>query len=128
MILDSSAIVAVVLGEPDGESLLTRIGEAESVAVSAITFVEAGIVLSHRLGRPFQDELEFLFTKLGVSIVPFTDEHRREALEAWWRFGRTRHEAALNFGDCAAYATAKLADAPLLYKGDDFAKTDIRSA
>jgi ribonuclease VapC len=125
VILDSSAIVAIVLGEDEADDFLRLIESSETVGTSSATFVEAGIVLSHRFGKPMQDDLEFLFMKLGVSVLPFTDEHRREALDAWWRFGKSRHAAGLNFGDCIAYATAKLSDEPLLFKGDDFRRTDI---
>jgi len=125
LILDSSAVVAIVLGEPEAESFLLAIEQAETVAISAATFVQLGIVLSHRLQKPMQDDLEFLFMKLGVAVLAFTDDHRREALEAWWRFGKSRHAAALHFGDCVSYATAKISGDALLFKGDDFSKTDI---
>lgn len=128
MILDSSAVVAIVLGESEADAFLTAIAAASGVMISSATFVEVGLVLSHRLNKPMQDDLEFLFSKLGVTVLPFTDEHRREALDAWWRFGKSRHEAALNFGDCIAYATAKLASEPLLFKGEDFTKTDVQRA
>lgn len=128
MILDSSAVAAIALGEPDADRFLDQIAAAERVAISAATFVEVGIVLSHRKGRPMAATLELLFQKLGVEIIPFTDEHRQAALDAWWRFGRTRSPAALNFGDCIAYGTASIESEPLLFKGDDFTRTDIPPA
>jgi len=128
MILDSSAVVAIVLEEPEATEFLDKIAAAEHAAISAATFVEAGIVLSHRKGRPMSGTLELLFRKLGVEILPFTDAHREAALDAWWRFGRTRAPAALNFGDCIAYGAASVEGEPLLFKGDDFPQTDISPA
>lgn len=128
MILDSSAVVAIVLGEPEAEGFLEQIAAAERAAISAATFVEAGIVLSHRKGRPMSAALEMLFQKLGVEVIPFTDAHREAALDAWWRFGRTRAPAGLNFGDCIAYGAATVEGEPLLFKGGDFSQTDIPPA
>ena len=123
MILDSSVIVAVFLEEPATQRVLELIADADSVSVSAATLLEAGIVLSHRKGKPMQHALELFCKKLAIESVPFTDEHRAAALRAWWHFGRTRGAAALNFGDCIAYATARLADEPLLCIGNDFPQT-----
>lgn len=128
MILDSSAVVAIFLDEPEAPRLLDAIAAASSVSISAGTFLEAGIVLSHRKGKVMQHALELFFTKLGVRVVPFTDEQRSVALAAWWKHGRTRSAAGLNFGDCIAYATAMSAGEPLLCKGDDFTKTDVELA
>ncbi|MBI5509968.1 MAG: type II toxin-antitoxin system VapC family toxin [Deltaproteobacteria bacterium] len=125
MILDSSAIVAVFLKEPSTGRILELIAAADRVAVSAATLVEAGIVLSHRKGRQMQHALELFCKKLNIESVPFTDEHREAALRAWWHFGKSRAPAALNLGDCIAYATAKLAGEQLLCTGDDFPKTDL---
>ncbi len=125
MILDSSAIVAVFLKEPSADKILAMISEAERIAVSAATLVEAGIVLSYRKGRQMQHTLELFCQKLDIESLPFTDEHREVALHAWWHFGKSRAPAALNFGDCIAYATAKLAGEPLLCIGGDFSKTDL---
>lgn len=128
MILDTSVVVAIVLGEPEADALIEKISAADRVAISTATFVEAGIVLSHRKGRPMAATLELLFQKLGVTVLPFTDAHRQAALDAWWRFGRTRAPAALNFGDCIAYGTASVEGEPLLFKGADFPLTDIPAA
>jgi ribonuclease VapC len=125
MILDSSAIVAIFEAEPEAETFLALILDAEQVGIAAASVLECGIVLSHRKGRNMQHALELFLAKVGAEELPFTEAHRREATRAWWRFGKTRHDAALNFGDCIAYATAKLAGRPLLCKGDDFPKTDL---
>lgn len=128
MILDSSAIVAVVLRESGYEELLGKLAGAETLAVGAPTLAEAGIVLTARLGRDARGLLLGLLREWQAETVSFGEEHWREALEAYHRFGRGRHQARLNFGDCLAYAVAKLSGEPLLYTGADFARTDIEPA
>lgn len=125
MILDSSAIVAIVLQEIGYESVLTAIAGAESTAVGAPTLVEASIVLSARLDRDARPLVSRLREEAGWSVIPFDEAHWSVALDAWLRFGRGRHDARLNYGDCLAYATARLAREPLLCLGDDFARTDL---
>lgn len=128
MILDSSAIVAIALDEPVRTAFVERINLAESVAVAAPTLVEAGIVLSARTGDDAAGVLSELMAAADAVVIEFGAEHWQAAIAAWWRFGRSRHPAALNFGDCIAYATAKVAGEPLLAKGDDFPQTDIELA
>ena len=128
MILDASALVAIFLGEPDAERLLQAIGDAPIIAVGAPTLVEAAIVLSSRLGRDARPQLGEFLREAEVEIVPFTADHYEVALDAFRRFGQGRHPAALNFGDCFAYACARHERVPLLYKGDDFSQTDIETA
>jgi ribonuclease VapC len=126
VILDSSAIVAIALREPAWERLLAAIAaEPSSVGVGAPTLVEATIVLSARLARDARGLVGRLVLEGGVAVVPFTDAHFGTAADAWLRYGRGRHLAALNFGDCLAYATAHLANEPLLFTGDDFTRTDV---
>lgn len=125
MILDSSAIVAVVRREPGHEALLARLDDAERVAIGAPTLVETAIVLEARLGIDARPILARLLDDFRVVIVPFVDAHWQEAARAFRRFGKGRHPAALNFGDCLSYAVARLAGRPLLCVGDDFAKTDL---
>jgi ribonuclease VapC len=125
VILDSSAVVAVALREPGFERLLTAIGTADTLGIGAPTLVETTIVLSARLGLDARGLVNRLLFEADVTIVPFTDAHFGTALDAWLRYGRGRHAAALNFGDCLAYATARLAGEPLLYTGDDFSRTDL---
>lgn len=126
MILDSSAIVAIALREPPWEHLLAAIAaESRSVAIGAPTLVESTIVLSARLARDARGLVGRLLLEGDVAIVPFTDAHFGTATSAWLRYGRGRHRAGLNFGDCLAYATARLADEPLLFTGDDFTRTDV---
>lgn len=128
MIVDSSALVAIVFEEPGFERLLDAIGESGVCGVPAPTLVEAGIVISARLGRDASGLLSRLITELDVSVIPFAEEHARAAVAAWVRFGKGRHTAALNFGDCISYAVAKLAHAPLLCTGRDFSRTDLALA
>lgn len=124
MILDSSALVAVLLQESEAARLMARMREATSMAVGAPTLLEAGIVLSARLGADGRGMLARLVQEGGIRVVPVTEVHVGVALDAWWRYGKGRHPAALNFGDCLAYAVAVVAGAPLLAVGDDFPQTD----
>ena len=127
MILDSSALVAIALREPVWERLLGALeAEPRGVAIGAPTLVEATIVLSARLARDARGLVARLLLEGDVAVIPFSDAHFGTAADAWLRFGRGRHPASLNCGDCLAYATARLADEPLLFTGDDFARTDIR--
>jgi ribonuclease VapC len=125
MILDASAVVAIALREPGYERLIEAIGSARSLGIGAPTLVEAAIVLSARLGVDARGILGRFLLEGDVAVVPFTDAHFGTALQAWLRFGRGRHPARLNFGDCLAYATARVAGEPLLYTGEDFAQTDV---
>ena len=128
MILDTSAVVAVVFREPGFEALVEKVAAAEHTAVGAPTAAETGIVLSARLRRDARGLLSRLLAEWGAEVVPFGDDHWKEAIDAYQRYGRGRHRAALNLGDCLSYAVAKLAGQPLLCVGDDFAKTDIEMA
>jgi ribonuclease VapC len=125
MILDSSAVVALALQEPGHERLLDAIRAAGRVGIGAPTLVEAAVVLSARLDRDARSLVSRFLLEADIAIVPFTDAHFGTALEAWLRYGRGRHPAALNFGDCLSHATARLASEPLLFTGDDFRRTDI---
>ena len=128
MILDSSVIVSITLREPGHEELVRKLRSADTLGIGAPSLTEAGMVLSSRLGLEPQALLDRFLRDFGVVPVVFGEQHWREALEAFRRFGKGRHPAALNFGDCLSYATAKLADHPLLFVGDDFPKTDIETA
>jgi ribonuclease VapC len=125
MIIDSSALVAVTFQEPGYEDLIAKLAAAPSAGIGTPTLTETGIVLASRLRRDPRDLLTRMLGEFGVSEVPFGEEHWREAISAYWRFGKGRHRAQLNFGDCLTYAVARLADEPLLCVGDDFAQTDV---
>lgn len=125
MIVDSSALVAIVLIEPGWERLrecLARVGDA---SVSAVSLVEAGMVLESRLGPAGAVQLDDLLLDAELTVVPFDEAQARLAREAFRRFGRGRHPAGLNFGDCCVYALARSRGEPLLFVGDDFARTDV---
>ena len=130
-VVDTSAIIAIFSGEADGVTFLDFVG-ANRISMSAGTYLEASIVLA-RLKLSAQQEtddwLDDFVEKTGVDIVAVTADHARLARAAYQQYGKgTGHPAQLNFGDCFAYALAKAMDVPLLYKGNDFAKTDIASA
>ena len=122
--VDTSALVAIVFGEPDAEALLDALLQSSAV-MSAPTLVEAAVVVEARQGPDAARDLELLVEAAIDRIVAFDAAHARSAVDAWRRFGKGRHPAALNFGDCLSYATAHLAGTPLLFKGDDFSRTDV---
>jgi ribonuclease VapC len=128
VILDSSVIVAVALREAGYEELVGKMRSADTLGIGTPTLTEAGMVLSSRLGVEPQALLDRFLRDFGVVPVAFGEQHWREALEAFRRFGKGRHPAALNFGDCLSYAVARLAGHPLLCVGDDFPRTDIQVA
>jgi ribonuclease VapC len=125
VIVDSSAVVAILLREPGWESLLEQVASAPSVGIGAATLVETGIVLAARLGIPGKSLLARFVQESELTVVPVTAEHWSVAVDAYLRFGKGRHPAALNFGDCLTYAVAVIAGEPLLFVGDDFTKTDL---
>lgn len=125
MIVDSSALIALIFREPEAERIVASLAEAELVAIGAPTLAETAIVLAAKLGEASRAILSRLVEDLDLIVLPFTAAHGREAREAFLRFGRGRHPAALNYGDCLTYATAKLAGQPLLFVGEDFNRTDL---
>ncbi len=128
MTLDSSALIAVLFAEPGYLDLVDRILDAGHVRVGAPTLVETSLVFGGRRGKPAAGELEDLVKELAITVVPFGEAEWRVAVDAFARFGRGRHKAALNFGDCLAYASAAAAGDTLLFVGDDFKRTDIPPA
>jgi ribonuclease VapC len=128
MIIDTSAIVAIVFKEPGYEKLVEKLAESQYLGIGAATLAETGVVLTARLEANATSLLARMVQELGAAVIPFGDEHWREAVDAYERFGRGRHPAKLNFGDCLSYATAKLTGRPLLYKGKDFDRTDLEQA
>ncbi len=114
MIVDTSAVVAVVMQEPGYEAVVEKLTRADRIGIGTPTLTETAIVLSARL-----------LSEGTIATVPFVDPHFGVAVDAWLRFGKGRHAAALNFGDCVSYAIAKVAQEPLLCIGDDFPKTDL---
>ena len=125
MILDSSAIVAVLCREPDCEELFEKIAGAALIQVSAVTLFESAMVIAGKLQQEGLTLVHEFLRDLDAEISPFTEHHASVAFTARLRYGNGRHPAALNFGDCCSYATAKLSSQPLLFVGNDFAQTDI---
>lgn len=128
MIVDSSAVVAVLLREPERYHLLDRLVAAPRRGIGTPALVETGMVLAARTGEPAESLLREAITELDLTPVVFDDRHQRAALDAFQRYGRGRHPARLNFGDCMSYAVAKVAGEPLLFIGDDFTQTDLTAA
>lgn len=129
MVLDTSAIIATITNEQDSSHFRATMLGAESLLISSIAILETRIVLFARLGPDAVGLFDELLEKAGVVLVPFDDEMARVAFEAFRRFGKGQgHPAQLNIVDCAVYALAKVRSQPLLFKGDDFARTDIPSA
>ncbi len=128
--VDTSAIIAILQYEPEVTTFLRCITEADVACLSAVSFQEASLVLAGSTGNAeVWRDLDALMAVFEMEIVPYTEDLVLLARDAFLRFGKgSGHPAQLNFGDCAAYALAKSRNIPLLYKGDDFARTDIVSA
>ena len=127
--IDSSALVAILRMESDGPALLWALSNARARIMSAMSLLETSLVMAGGKDDPIPWEpLDLLVLEARIEIVPFDAEQASHARAAFLKYGKGRHVASLNFGDCAAYALAKSKGAPLLYKGLDFAKTDIVSA
>jgi ribonuclease VapC len=125
MIVDTSALLAILEQEPEAEHMARAIASDAGPSISSATLLEAGIVVQARRGDEGGRDLDLLIAKLGVTVVPFTPRQADLARKAYRSFGRGQHPAALNFGDCLAYALAKDTAEPLLAKGGDFQKTDL---
>jgi len=128
MVIDTSAIVAIAQNEPEAPTFERLIAEDPVRLISAATVLEAAMVLETRFGEPGGVELDLWLARADVDIVAVEVEHADQARRAWRRYGKGRHPAGLNYGDCFSYALAKLTDEPLLFKGNDFAQTDIPAA
>jgi ribonuclease VapC len=126
--LDSSVLIAILFAEHGHLDLIDRILAADHVRVGTPTLVETSLVFAERRRTTAVGELEALLRELDVTVVPFGEREWRAAVDAFLRYGRGPHQAALNFGDCFAYGTADAANDSLLFVGDDFAQTDITPA
>lgn len=125
MVIDTSALTAIFLAEPERKPFLESILEAETRMISAASVLETGIVLEARRGESAGREFDLFVVRANLQIVSVDSEQAEIARSAWRKYGKGRHPAALNFGDCFAYALAKFSGEPLLAKGSDFAATDI---
>lgn len=129
MIVDTSALVAILAGEPEAPAFARALAGARRPRISAATLVEARIVIESRLGPVQRRRLDALLREADVEVVPFDEHQAAVAADAYRDYGRGRgHPARLNLGDCYSYALAAVTNEPLLFKGDDFAHTDLRTA
>jgi ribonuclease VapC len=128
MILDTSALAAILFGEPEAVRYIQLIHDADHCLISVANFVELTMVIEGQIGPEAGRQCDVFFRRAGIIIEPFTVEHGHLARQAFLDFGKGRHPAGLNFGDCFAYALAKATGEALLFKGQDFSKTDIKAA
>lgn len=126
IVVDSSALLAIFLDEPEQQKFSIAILSSDEIIMSAPNFVETAIVIEARYGIGGTADLEFLTSKLNIKIVDFTQRQSAIAVKAFRNYGKGKHPAGLNICDCYAYALAKDYDVPLLFKGNDFSKTDIK--
>ncbi len=127
MVIDTSALVAILLGEPEAERFALVIAADPKRLISSFTALETGIVIEAKKGEAGGRELDLLLHHAKIAIVPLTLEQYGIARIAWRRYGKGRHPAGLNIGDCCSYALAKLGDDSLLFKGNDFSLTDVKA-
>ncbi len=125
MVIDASALLAILLGEPEAELFARAIAGDSKRLVGALSALEAGIVLHARKGPAAVRELDLLLHAARITVVSLDADQVQIARAAYQKFGRGRHPAALNLGDCCSYALARTAGEPLLFKGNDFSKTDL---
>jgi ribonuclease VapC len=128
MIIDTSAVLAILLDERDAAIFAKAIENAGDRRMSAAGYLEAALVIDNRGDAVAQREFDHFFQRAGIAVEPVTLEQSRIARQAYRDFGKGRHRAGLNFGDCFAYALARILDQPLLNKGRDFGHTDLQSA
>jgi len=125
MVVDTSALLAVLFQEPEADRIARSIASDPRRLASAFTVLETAIVVEARKGEPGGRELDLLIHRIDLESVPLTASQVEVARDAWRRFGRGKHPANLNIGDCCAYALARVSGEPMLFKGDDFPKTDV---
>jgi ribonuclease VapC len=125
MVMDTSALLAVLLDETEAVVFAAAIANDTRRLLSAVSALEASIVIEARKGPDGRHELDLLLHRIGAIIVPFNQAQFEIARDAWTRFGKGNHPAGLNFGDCCSYALSKTSNEPLLFKGNDFSQTDV---
>jgi ribonuclease VapC len=128
MILDSSAIIALICNETGSDRLLRKLGGARVIAIGALTVAETQLALTVKLGRDSGALVEQVLAEIQAQVVPFGRDHISAFFTAYLRYGKGRHPARLNMGDCFTYAVAKVAGMPVLFTGDDFSRTDLEAA
>lgn len=127
MIIDTSAIIAILFNEPDAAVYANAIADAQSARISAANYVEAAVVIESQSHADGARQFDTFMRRAGILIEPVTEEQALLARQAYADFGKGRHPAGLNFGDCFSYSLAKAMREPLLFKGNDFSQTDIVS-
>ncbi len=129
MIVDSSAIIAILFGEPDAafyaNAIATASAAPQGVRISAVTYVEAAVVVESQISAAGAQQFDAFMRRAGIVVEAVTEQHALLARQAYADFGKGRHPAGLNFGDCFSYALARASGEPLLFKGNDFSQTDI---
>lgn len=128
MVVDTSAILAVLLDEPEAEALIRILAATPRCRMSAFSLLETAIVIEAKKGEAGGRELDLFLHKAQIEVVNFDAEQSKLARDGWQKFGKGRHPAGLNIGDCCSYALAICCGEPLLFKGDDFARTDVKIA
>ena len=128
MVIDTSALIAILFGEPEALSFSRAVADESRKLISAFNALETGIVVEARKGEAGGRELDLLLHRAQIQIVAMTADQAELARTAWRKYGKGNHPAGLNIGDCCAYALAKFSGEPLLFKGNDFNQTDIRAA
>lgn len=128
MIVDTSAVLAILFGEPDAQRYEKAIAAAAGARIAAANFVEAAVVVDLQTSAAGSRHFDAFVRRSGLTIEPMTVEQAHLARQAYFDYGKGRHPAGLNFGDCFAYALAKATGEPLLFKGSDFSKTDVTAA
>ncbi|MFC1824396.1 type II toxin-antitoxin system VapC family toxin [Thermodesulfobacteriota bacterium] len=127
MVVDTSAVIAILLGEPETDFFVRAFAKAPKKTISAFNALESAIVIEAKKGEAGGRELDLLFHRAQIEIVVLNGDQVELARTAWRKYGKGNHSAGLNIGDCCAYALAKYSGEPLLFKGKDFSQTDIRT-
>jgi ribonuclease VapC len=125
MVVDSSVLIAVLLNEPEADSYRQRLAETEEIYISAVSFVESSMVIEYKGCEQGAKKFDELLKVITPTVISFDSQQADLARTSWRQYGKGRHPAKLNFGDCCSYALAKYLNQPLLFKGDDFSKTDL---
>jgi len=127
IVIDSSALCAILLGEPEADEVVRQLAASSTRWLSAFSHLETSVVIAARKGQGGLLDLDALLQRLRIEVIPFTAEQAHLARDAYQRFGKGHHPASLNLGDCCSYALSRYSGYPLLYKGEDFSRTDVRA-
>lgn len=125
MVVDSSVLIAILLKEPEAEYFVKQLINTNDIYISAVSIVESSMVIEYKRGEQGAKEYDELLKIIAPTIIAFDEQQAKLARIAWQEYGKGRHPAKLNFGDCCSYALVKYLNQPLLFKGDDFSKTDL---